>query len=119
MPARDSSATPGRVIGSPQFQHDRSMRPILLALSLTAVAAPAAADVIVTHHIEGRFGVAYTTDSSGASHSQPLYEGRYVTTFQHEYDNGLRFRFELGVALGDLPYDRRGQPFPPARTRSN
>lgn len=83
------------------------LRPILSALLLTA-AVPAAAQVTVTHHIEGRFGVSYVSNPDGTSQSQPLYQGLYTTTFAQDFDNGVRFRFELGISTGNFDPDHRG-----------
>lgn len=75
----------------------RRLLPAILILS----AAPAAAEV--SHHIEGRFGVAYHATGNGTGTTQPLYEGRYTSTFSHTADNGLTFRFELGIVVGNIP----------------
>lgn len=86
------------------------MRAILLALAISA-AAPAAAEV--THSIEARFGVAYSADANnpqGRMHA--LYEGRYTSTFTHQADNGLLFRFEFGIIAGNLDPDRRVRQAP-------
>lgn len=88
----------------------------LFALLLIAAPLQAAADVTVTHQIEGRFGVSYATGPDGRSQAQPLYEGRYTTTFAHDFDNGLTFRFELGVALGNFDPDTRGPRYPLPRS---
>jgi hypothetical protein len=88
------------------------LRPILPALFLSTLTLPATADVTVTHRIEGRFGVSYVRDPNGSEHVQSLYEGRYTTTFQHDFDNGVTFRFELGLALGNLDSDQRGPRYP-------
>lgn len=84
------------------------MRPILAALLMSSTALPAVAEVTITHRIEGRFGVSYASGGNGTSPTQPLYEGIYTTTFAHEADNGVRFRFELGISAGNLDSDRRG-----------
>ena len=86
------------------------MRAILTALVLLT-AAPATADV--TYSVEGRFGVAYSHDAAtGQTQARPMYEGRYTTTFSHQADNGVRFRFDLGIVVGNLdsvvPYPRPG-----------
>ena len=76
------------------------MRRLLPAL-LIVTAMPATAEV--SHRIEGRFGVAYQSNPNGTGTTQPLYEGRYTSTFSHTADNGLTFRFELGVVVGNIP----------------
>ncbi|WP_417597948.1 hypothetical protein [Pararhodobacter oceanensis] len=76
------------------------MRSLLMALSVT-LASPALADV--THHIDARFGVAYQSDpNSPNGRVQTLYQGRYTSTYTHRADNGLQFRFELGVEVGNF-----------------
>ena len=76
----------------------RCLLPVLLILG----AVPASAEV--SHRIEGRFGVAYQSNPDGSGGTtQPLYEGRYTSTFSHTADNGLTFRFELGVVVGNIP----------------
>ncbi len=81
---------------------------LLIPFLLLTTAAPAAAEV--THVVQGRFGVSYSSAAGGQT--QPLYEGRYTTTFSHQSDNGLTFRFELGVALGNID-ERRPWPVEP------
>ncbi|MCW1930886.1 hypothetical protein [Pararhodobacter zhoushanensis] len=73
----------------------------LLPVFLIMTAMPATAEV--THRIEGRFGVAYQSTPDGGGTTQPLYEGRYTSTFSHTADNGLTFRFELGIVVGNIP----------------
>ena len=84
---------------------------LLTAILPLALPGPALADV--SHSIQGRFGVAYTQGPGAAGgQAEPLFEGRYTTTFDHQADNGMRFRFELGVMFGNLDPDRRPQsPF--------
>jgi len=88
----------------------------LVPILLIALPVPALADV--SHAIEGRFGVAYS-QGPGATRGQaePLFEGRYTTTFDHQADNGMRFRFELGVMFGNLDPDRR--PLPAHESRAS
>jgi len=79
----------------------RALISILLILS----SAPALADV--THSIDARFGVAYVDDPNNPqSGLQALYEGRYTTTITHESDGGLRFRFDIGVEIGNFQSNR-------------
>lgn len=86
------------------------MRLFLILLSLL-LASPVAADV--THSIEARFGVAYRSGPAGApGRLQELYEGRYTSTFTHQSDNGLRFRFDLGVAAGNFEPNYPGERDP-------
>lgn len=83
---------------------------------LCLVTTPAMAEV--THRMEGRFGVGYTSDPApGQPFAQPMYEGRYTMGIAHRADNGMIFRFELGVAVGNLPDrgDWRGPSAPNAR----
>lgn len=89
---------------------------LLSALLPLALSGPVLADV--SHSIQGRFGVAYT-QGPGATRGQaePLFEGRYTTTFDHQADNGMRFRFELGVMFGNLDPDRR--PLPAHESRAS
>jgi hypothetical protein len=70
---------------------------LLLPLILLTLALPAQAEV--THTVEGRFGVAYRNDGTGAGQSGALYEGRYTASFAHRMDNGVRFRFDIGVVV--------------------
>jgi len=96
------------------------LRPILAALSISTTVLPAGAEVTVTHYIEGRFGVSYVSGGNGTSRTQALYEGVYTTTFAHEADNGVRFRFELGISAGNFDSDQRGaRPAAPARPVAN
>ncbi len=96
------------------------MRPILTVLLFAATALPAAAEVTITHNVEGRFGVSYVSGGNGTSQTQPLYEGIYTTTFAHDFDNGMRFRFELGISAGNFDSDRRGpRSTYPARPAAN
>lgn len=80
--------------------------PFATLLTMAVSASPALAEVMVTHSVEGRFGVSYVSSGNGAGRTQPLYEGRYTTTFAHQTDNGLRFRFDLGVIVGNIEADR-------------
>ena len=83
------------------------MRRFLTAF-LMVLATPALADV--THHIDARFGVSYRSDANAPNgRAQPLYQGRYTTTYTHRADNGMQFRFELGVVVGNF------EPRRPAR----
>lgn len=78
------------------------MRNLPFVLVFCAFGLPAAAEV--THNYEGRFGVAYQSDAApGQSRTRPLYEGRYTSTFTQRSDNGLTFRFELDVIVGNMP----------------
>ena len=90
------------------------MRRALLALTLfsTSLLTAPMASAEVTHHIDARFGVGYRSDASRSqSQLQPLYEGRYSATFTERADNGMTFRFELSVVVGNLP--ERGERRPP------
>jgi len=80
--------------------------PLVTLVTLAVSAAPALAEVTITHSIEGRFGVSYVSSGDGTGRTRPLYEGRYTTTFAHQADNGLRFRFDLGVVIGNMDSDR-------------
>ena len=81
--------------------------PAVAALMLFA--APAAAETTVVHSVEGRFGVSYVSDPNAPRGGmQSLYEGRYTASFRHQADNGLQFRFDIGVVVGNIPSDRRG-----------
>lgn len=88
----------------------------LVALTLIAL-LPGAATAEVTHHIAGRFGVAYVADGqTGQSSLQSLYQGRYTMAIEHQADNGLRFRFELGIVTGNFDSeDRPAYPRPDPR----
>jgi len=75
-------------------------------LALLLASAPALADV--SYSVGGRFGVAYREDPAHpGGQMMALYEGRYTTTYSHEADNGLRFRFDVSVVVGNLPDDNR------------
>ena len=80
------------------------MRPILTAIFRILPAAartPAAAEM--TQTVETRFGVGYTSDPlQPRGGLQALYEGRYTASFDHQADNGVRFRFDLGIAIGNF-----------------
>lgn len=82
--------------------------PILSVLAFS-LPLPAVAETTVIHAIEGRFGVSYASDATGRqSGLQPLYEGRYTTSFLHQSDNGLQFRFDIGIIVGNMDPDRPG-----------
>ena len=85
------------------------LRPIpasLIALALALASTPALADV--SYSVGGRFGVSYREDPTRpGGQMMALYEGRYTTTYSHEADNGLRFRFDVSVVVGNLPDDNR------------
>lgn len=79
------------------------MRRLLFVLPFLA-ASPGFADV--THAIDARFGVAYISDpTQGPGRMHTLYSGRYTSTFSHESDTGMMFRFELGVEVGNFDPD--------------
>lgn len=79
---------------------------LLSAILPLTLAGPVSADV--SHSIEGRFGVAYSSGPGGiGGRAEPLFEGRYTTRLDHQADNGMRFRFELDVMFGNLDPDRR------------
>ncbi|MEZ5750997.1 MAG: hypothetical protein R3D60_03170 [Paracoccaceae bacterium] len=83
----------------------------LLALGLASATplAPALADV--SHSYGGRFGVSYQRDPNAApGTTSVLYEGRYTTTFSHQTDNGLRFRFQVDLSVGNLAPRRPDDP---------
>ena len=87
------------------------MRNIALAL-LVSLPSPALADVIqsvaVTQSVDARFGVGYRQDAANPNGTaRALYEGRYTTTFTYGTDSGLRFRFDLGVVVGNMDDTRR------------
>lgn len=87
------------------------MRQLPVVLLACAFGLPAAAEV--THNFEGRFGVGYQSDAAtGQSRTRSLYEGRYTTRFTERTDNGLTFRFELDVIVGNMP--ERGARYRPA-----
>lgn len=73
-------------------------------------AVPAAADV--THSYEGRFGVRYDSAAPAGQQTRSLYEGRYTTTFTHQLDSGMRFRFDIGVLVSNYDSPRRPGPEP-------
>ena len=89
------------------------MRLIALA-ALTLAAAPVQA-FEVTHSYGGRFGVAYSSNA-GQDRTHPLYEGRYSLGTVHRADNGLTFRFEMDVIVGNMP--DRGPDRRPANRES-
>lgn len=82
------------------------MRAVSAALILPFLALPAFADIEsgtgVEHRVDGRFGVSIIDGPNGTSGTQGLYEGRYTASFRHTADNGVRFRFDLGVAIGNF-----------------
>lgn len=83
------------------------MRPLVLASSLL-LAAPAVAEV--THSMSARFGVGYRADQMNPHGSfQSLYEGRYTSSFTHQADNGIRFRFDFEIEVGNFDSPRRGE----------
>ena len=86
-----------------------------IPLCLAVTAMPAAAEV--TYHVQGRFGVAYTSDQSGGSQVRPLYEGSVTTSFSHELDTGIRFRFDVGVVVSN--YDTPALVPRPSRPGGN
>ena len=85
------------------------LRPIpasLIALALALASTPALADV--SYSVGGRFGVSYREDPTRpGGQMMALYEGRYTTSYSHQADNGLRFRFDVSVVVGNLPDDNR------------
>jgi len=84
----------------------------LFALILPLIlSGPAFADV--THSIDARFGVSYRQDPSNPTGTaRALYEGRYTTSFTHRSDGGLRFRFDLGIVVGNMDDTRRPRTAP-------
>ena len=79
----------------------------LFPLAALILAATPLNALEVTHNYGGRFGVAYSS-TDGQSRAHPLYEGRYTLGTVHRADNGLTFRFEMDVIVGNLPNrDRR------------
>ena len=79
--------------------------PCLAALCLAA--APAAAQITVTHGFEGRFGVSYAEGTEpGGSRTRPLAGGSYTMNVRHPFDNGLTFGFSIGIAAGN--FETRG-----------
>ena len=83
------------------------------ALSILLFAAPVQA-LEITHSYGGRFGVAYAeTEGRGRAHA--LYEGRYSLGTVHRADNGLTFRFEMDVIVGNMP--ERGPDHRPVERR--
>lgn len=81
--------------------------PLALSTAVSLLAAltpPAGADI--SHSVEGRFGIAYSQGPGNSGRAEPLFEGRYTTTIDHQADNGMRFRFELGVLFGNIDPDR-------------
>ena len=83
------------------------LRPIPASLIALALAStPALADV--SYSVGGRFGVSYREDPTRpGGQMMALYEGRYTTSYSHQADNGLRFRFDVSVVVGNLPDDNR------------
>ena len=89
----------------------RVLLPAALAL-LTLAIQPALAETTVIHTVEGRFGVSYSSDpNTPRGGLQPLYEGSYTASFLHQADNGLRFRFDIGVVVGNIQSDRPGHRY--------
>lgn len=83
------------------------MRRSLLAVPFL-VASPSFAEV--THSIETRFGVGYTSDPNQRhGQMQSLYSGRYTSAFSHQSDGGVLFRFELGIEVGNFEPRRPGR----------
>lgn len=76
------------------------MRRLILTLPIL-FASPAVAEV--THSIQTRFGVGYVAHAGQSSgQAQPLYAGRYTSTFSQQSDSGLMFRFELQIDAGNF-----------------
>lgn len=96
------------------------LRP-LTALAVLILASTSA-QAEISHRYGGRFGVAYVSDPNNPNGtSRPMYEGFYSTAITHQADNGLRFRFELDIIVGNIddPRPRHMQyPAPPAAPRS-
>lgn len=92
-----------------------------LALALVSLASTSA-QAEISHRYGGRFGVAYVSDPTIPNGtSRALYEGFFSTSVTHQADNGLRFRFELDIIVGNIddPRLRHMQyPAPPAAPRS-
>jgi hypothetical protein len=92
----------------------------LLTLPATAFAlcaTPAMAEI--DHFFDYRFGVSYSDAPGGVGgRGQALYEGRYTTRFSHQTDSGVRFRFDLTVAVGNIT-DRRPPDAPPGSAQGN
>lgn len=109
------------VLGSRQFPEWLfyrifSMRLLLSVLCLGCAlhaAAPAPAQTDVSYTVEGRFGVS-SVQGPGGSRTQALYETSFTTRFSHQTDNGMRFNFDLGVVMGNLPDTGRPRPGPRA-----
>ncbi|MCB1406881.1 MAG: porin [Rhodobacteraceae bacterium] len=84
------------------------MRPFAHAFSalvaLLTMISSGQADV--THSMQARFGVTYRSNAQGPNGGlQGLYEGRFTSTFAHQADNGLRFRFEIEIESSNFePY---------------
>ncbi|GAB4267332.1 MAG: hypothetical protein Kow0013_17090 [Pararhodobacter sp.] len=85
------------------------MRFPLLAI-LVCLALPAGAEV--SHRIEGRFGVGYSSEVNGGR-ARPIYEGLYSTRFDHRTDGGIRFRFDIGVVVSNFDSLSPRRPMPP------
>lgn len=75
----------------------------LLILSSVLFATVTSAQADMTHRYGGRFGVAYENGPTNPDgRTQALYEGFYSTQVTHQADNGLRFRFELDIVVGNI-----------------
>lgn len=84
-------------------------RVLVPVLALLCSAVPAMADV--AHSYGGRFGVSYQRNPNAVPGTTVvLYEGRYSTTFTHQADNGLRFRFEIDLSVGNITPRRPSEP---------
>lgn len=76
--------------------------PIAFVLGLVATGAGAQTlsqipDNGINHAFEGRFGVAYSSDTG----SEAISDLRYTMTLAHQTDNGVRFQFALSLELGN------------------
>lgn len=95
------------------------LKMIAVPAALLLGAGAVQAETTVIHAIEGRFGVSYNSDPNAPRGGlQPLYEGRYTTSFLHESDGGLRFRFDIGVVVGNIQSERQPHPWRSADRRS-
>ena len=81
----------------------RTLSAMLTAILATLLTLSAPASAEIQHFIEYGFGVGYVRDPNLAPQGRvaPLYQGRYTARITHVTDGGLRFRFDLGVALGN------------------
>lgn len=93
---------------------------IAVALVAGALALPSAALAEIDHFFDYRFGVSHADSGAGAggARTHALYEGRYTTRLSHQTDSGVRFRFDLTIAVGNIT-DRHPPETHPGTRRGN